>query len=137
MSKPCASMDWISYWECSSKASSRELCCRWNDYLSTLIPRNLQLNLQLNLNLKLKQLLPIYFLKLIFDKIQVICMFQTTAAKLSFENFFMFFRIQDFLLFTRKSEITVFFWEEHHQRYIADKFWINKRSFTQYVCKYF
>ena len=56
--------------------------------------------------LKLKQLLPAYFLKLIFDKIQVIWMFQsaTIAAKLPFENFFMFFRIQDFFyLLMRKS----------------------------------
>ena len=51
--------------------------------------------------LKLKQLLPAYFPKLIFDKIQVIWMFQsaTIAAKLPFENFFMFFRIQDFFIY--------------------------------------
>ena len=51
--------------------------------------------------LKLKQLLPAYFLKLIFDKIQVILMFQsaTIATKLAFENFFMFFHIQEFFIY--------------------------------------
>ena len=51
--------------------------------------------------LKLKQLFPAYFLKLIFDKIQVIWMFQsaTIAAKLPFEDFFLFFRMQDLFIY--------------------------------------
>ena len=56
--------------------------------------------------LKLKQLLPAYFLKLIFDKIQVIWIFQSTTitAKLPSEDFFyVFFAFNIFLLLKRKS----------------------------------
>ena len=47
--------------------------------------------------LELKQLLPAYFLKLIFDKIQVIGMFQSTtiAAKLPFEDFKIFLSVNE------------------------------------------
>ena len=57
--------------------------------------------------LKLKQLLPAYFLKLIFDKIQVIWMLQSTtiAAKLPFEHVFMFFAFIIFLFVNEKVTI--------------------------------
>ena len=50
--------------------------------------------------LKHKQLLPAYFL-LIFDKIQVVWMLQstTTAAKLPFEHLFIFFCIHYFFIY--------------------------------------